>query len=131
MQLRITTPTRLLVDRAVTAVEAEDASGRFGIRPGHEPLLTALIPSILVFRESEVKDERYVAVRGGVLRVTQEGVQVATRDAYLSEDLTRIKEEVREARQRRMRGSHRAVRSFYQMQLSAWRRLVEYQDERR
>ena len=50
MNLRLTTPTRLLLDREVTYVQAEDTSGRFGILPGHEPYLTAVVPSVVIKR---------------------------------------------------------------------------------
>jgi len=131
MRLRITTPTRVVLDRDVRYVQAEDASGRFGILPGHEAYLTALVPSILVYRHKDGGErEGYVAVRHGVLRVDKEGIQVAVREAHVSEDLAKLQEEVRKARQERGRRSYRAMRSLYQMQIAAWRRLMEYEDVR-
>jgi len=133
MNLRLTTPTRLLLDREVTYVQAEDTSGRFGILPGHEPYLTAVVPSILVYRyrdEEGVEQEAYFALRHGVLRVTARGVQVAVRDAYASEELAALEEEVRKERRRRSGRSYRSARSLYQMQVAAWRRLMEYEDVR-
>ena len=58
MRLRLTTPTKLVLDREVTYVQAEDPSGRFGILPGHENYLTAIVPSILVYRYDEGGRER-------------------------------------------------------------------------
>jgi len=58
MILRIADPTRVLVDREVSYVQAEDRSGRFGILPGHEPYLSALVPSILIYRYKEGMGER-------------------------------------------------------------------------
>jgi F-type H+-transporting ATPase subunit epsilon len=50
LTLEITTPDRMVLRSSVVAVQAADASGRFGIWPGHENLLTVLIPCVLRFR---------------------------------------------------------------------------------
>ena len=130
MRLRVSTPTRVLVDRDVAYVQAEDRSGRFGILPGHERYLTALVPSILIYRCGRKGSERetYVAVRHGVLRVTREGVRVAVRDAHVSDDLAALQQEIRKSRKTYAARSYRSSRSVYQMQIAAWRRLMEFEN---
>jgi F-type H+-transporting ATPase subunit epsilon len=132
LKLRVTIPTRVVLDREVTYVQAEDPSGRFGILPRHEPYLTAVVPSILVYRYNDGGGERegYIALRHGVLRVTREGVEVAVREAHPSNDLASLQEMIRRSREGRDRRSYRSIRSLYQMQLAAWRRLMEYEDVR-
>ena len=132
MRLRLTTPTELVVDREVTFVQAEDPSGRFGILPGDEGYLTTVVPSVLVYRYEDVGGEReaYAAVRHGVLRVRGDEVQVAVRDAHVSEDLAGLRDHVRRARVERTGRLYRSSRSLYQMQMAAWRRLLEYEDVR-
>ncbi|MFH1730787.1 MAG: F0F1 ATP synthase subunit epsilon [Planctomycetota bacterium] len=131
MRLTVTTPTTVVLDRDVTYVQAEDPSGRFGVLPGHEPYLTALVPSILVYRYGDGgRREAYVAVRQGVLRVTRDGVEVAAREAHRSDDLAQLQDEIRKAREDWRQKSYRSTRSLYQMQLAAWRRLMEYEDVR-
>jgi len=132
LRFRVTVPTRLVLDRAVTYVQAEDSSGRFGILPGHESYLTSLVPSILIYRyrDGGREHEAYVAVRHGVLRVTAGEVQVAVREAHASDDLAGLQEEIRNARQNHGRRIYRASRSLYQMQVAAWRRLMEFEDVR-
>ena len=131
MNLRITTPTRVIIDEPVAYVQAEGPDGRFGILPHHEPYLTSLVPSIIVYRlAGGGQSERYVAVRQGVLRVTAEGVHVAARDAHASDSLAALEEEVRRSRRHRDDRSYRSTRSLYHMQLAAWRRLVEFGDVR-
>ena len=132
MRLHITAPTRVVVDREVSYVQAEDRSGRFGMLPGHERYLTALVPSILVYRcrEAGGHRERYVAVRHGVLRVTKDTVEVAVQDAHLSDNLPGLREEIRKNREQRVSRSYRSTRSLYQMQIVAWRRLMEFEDVR-
>lgn len=120
------------MDREVTYVQAEDPSGRFGVLPRHERYLTALVPSILVYRYRDGDEEReaYAAVRNGVLRVTDDGVQIAVREAHLSDDLPSLQAEIRKTRENRGERTYRSSRSLYQMQLSAWRRMMEFQDVR-
>ena len=76
MRLRIVTPLSVVVDGAVDSLRAQDASGSFGIRPGHAPFLTALAVSIVSWKTAGV--ERFCAVRGGVLSVTG-GTDIAER----------------------------------------------------
>ncbi len=129
MILRIADPTCVLVNREVSYVQAEDRSGRFGILPRHEPYLSALVPSILIYRYKEGmgEQESYVAVRNGVLRVTPTGVEVAVRGAHLSHDLAGLQAEIRKNRKTQSGRSYRSTRSMYQMQIAAWRRLMEYE----
>jgi F-type H+-transporting ATPase subunit epsilon len=127
MRLTVTTPTRVIVDEAVRSVQAEDASGRFGIEPGHERFLTTTVPSLVVYRPAG-GGERYVAVDHGTLRVTPDHVQLATRQAVASDDLDELERVVAEHYERQ-RESHRSTgRSFAEIELSAWRKLMEYED---
>ncbi len=88
MRLRITTPGGLVVDATdVRHVRAEDATGAFGIQPGHTELVTTLAVSVLTWRD-ERGQERHAAVRGGVFRVRDgRQVDVATREAVVSDQL--------------------------------------------
>ncbi len=88
MRLRIATPAQIVVDDTnVRYVRAEDATGAFGIQPGHTEFVTVLAVSVLTYRDASGV-ERHVAVRGGVLRVRDgEVVDVATREAIASDDL--------------------------------------------
>jgi len=42
LHLRVVTPDRVLVDRAVRAVTFHGVDGSYGILPGHAPLMTAI-----------------------------------------------------------------------------------------
>jgi F-type H+-transporting ATPase subunit epsilon len=68
LRLVISTPTQLLIDETgVVALRGEDASGAFGILPGHANFVTALVPCVLRWRRGDRL--RFCAVRGGVLSV--------------------------------------------------------------
>jgi F-type H+-transporting ATPase subunit epsilon len=95
MRLRITTPLVVVIDEAgVLALRAEDATGSFGILPGHADFLTSL--SVSVVRWTGADGVRhYCAVRRGVLSVTAGGeIAVATREAISGNDLTTLDETV-------------------------------------
>jgi F-type H+-transporting ATPase subunit epsilon len=98
MRLIVTTPAKMVVDAdGVTAIRAEDATGAFGVLPGHTDLLTVLTPSVLSYRDKGGQ-ERFVALRGGVLTV-RDGrmVEVATREAFAGDDLDVLETELRQA----------------------------------
>lgn len=108
LRLTIVTPLQVVLDLdGVRHVRAEDATGSFGILPGHADLLTVLSVSVLIYRLATAADdeasegvvagrEHFVGLRGGVLRVTAgRHVQVFTREATQSDDLRTLSVEVK------------------------------------
>lgn len=90
MKLRITTPLSVMVETDVVVVRAEDASGNFGILPGHADLITSLEVSVVSWETPE-GTQPYCAVRGGVLTMTKGAlVSIATREAVLGDDLATL-----------------------------------------
>lgn len=93
MRLRIITPLSIVVDEDISSLRAEDASGSFGLLPGHEPFLTALAISIVSWRRAE--GERFCALRGGVLTMSDSStIDIATREAVAGDDLATLDSEV-------------------------------------
>lgn len=88
MRMRVITPLALVADEAdIRTLRAEDASGSFGIMPGHAEFLTALTISVITWTKADGVPH-FCAVRRGVLAVTAgHDVEVATREAYLGDDL--------------------------------------------
>ena len=97
MKLRIVTPLDVAVDEdGVTALRAEDATGSFGILPGHADFLTRLGISVVSWTAADGR-RHHCAVRGGVLRVSAgDRVEVATRDAVTGPDLDTLHHDVLE-----------------------------------
>jgi len=95
MRLIITGPTRVAVDVSdVASVRAEDASGSFGILPGHADLITALAPSVVTWR-GPGGTPRYCAVQRGVLSVRGgQEVAIATRQAEIGDNLAALEQAV-------------------------------------
>lgn len=95
MRLRITTPLAVLVDEdAVASLRAEDASGAFGILPGHADFLTRLAISVVGWTAAD-GTRRYCAVRRGVLSILRgHEVEIATREAVVGTDLATLDQQV-------------------------------------
>ncbi|MFC7333119.1 F0F1 ATP synthase subunit epsilon [Rhodocista pekingensis] len=127
MRLSITTPTAVAVDVAgVVQVRAEDPSGGFGVRTGHADFLTALVPSVVIWRRED-GSEGYCAVRGGVLTVSGgHTVAVATREAVPGDDLGRLEHEVRDSFSVREREEQEARSGARKLQVSALRHMLGY-----
>jgi F-type H+-transporting ATPase subunit epsilon len=125
MKLTITTPLAIVVEAAdVAHLRAEDATGAFGILPGHADFLTALALSVVTWRDARGA-EHHAAVREGMLRVLGgKTISVATREAVASDDLVRLETEVL-ARFRRDVADERASRVDAQrLYLAAMRRIL-------
>ena len=95
MRLRIVTPLAVVIDEdGVLALRAEDASGSFGILPGHADFLTSLAISVVGWKAADGA-RRYCAVRRGVLTVSAgQSIDIATREAVPGDDLATLDETV-------------------------------------
>jgi F-type H+-transporting ATPase subunit epsilon len=122
VKLRIVTPLSVVVDAQVDALRAEDASGSFGILPGHAPFLTALTISIVSWKSGAT--ERFCALRGGMLTVMGDTISIATREAVAGDDLETLDNEVLE-RFRTEADAEKVERAeSVQLQLNAIRQMV-------
>lgn len=91
MRLLVTTPMSIVVDAPdVRHIRAEDETGAFGILPRHADFITVLTISIVTWTDGKGM-EHHVAVRGGILTVTEGRlVEIATRDAIGDDTLSRL-----------------------------------------
>ncbi len=70
-----------------TMVSARTTEGELGILPGHAPLLGELAEGWVVRIKQDGGDELVVAVHGGFLSVTPEGVSILAEIAELADDI--------------------------------------------
>lgn len=70
-----------------TMVRARTTEGELGILPGHAPLLGELAEGWVVRIKQDGGSERVVAVHGGFLSVTPEGVSILAEIAELADDI--------------------------------------------
>jgi F-type H+-transporting ATPase subunit epsilon len=91
MRFRIVTPLVVVVDEdGILAVRAEDASGGFGVLPGHADFLTSLTLSVVSWKRADAS-RLYCAVRRGVFSVSGgREVAIATREAVVDDDLATL-----------------------------------------
>lgn len=97
MQLLVTTPTSVIEESGdVRYLRGEDASGAFGILPGHADFITVLAISVLTWIDA-TGAEHHVALRGGVLSVRDGAViEIATKEAAREDQLVKLGETVLE-----------------------------------
>lgn len=127
LRLMVTTPLNVILNEGdVRHVRAEDASGSFGILPGHGDMLTALTPSVVFWRDARQR-ERFVAVRGGLLRVSGgDTVEIATREAAPGDDLAALEQAV-VARYREAAEAEQAARSqAARLQTAAIHQIIRF-----
>ena len=124
MKLRIVTPLAVIIDEDALAVRAEDASGSFGVLPGHADFLTSLAISVVDWKRQD-GSRHYCAVRRGMLSVSGgKEVAVATREAIAGDDLatldTTVLDHFRADAEQERGERFEAI----QLQLNAIRRIV-------
>ena len=124
MELEILVPDGVVLRERVTALQAADSSGRFGLLPGHEDFLTLLVPCVLAYR-TEDGTERYAAADGGVLRKQGGRVSVATREAVAAGRLDEVADAVAAMLKARRRSERSARTEFAELQVSLLRQLRE------
>jgi F-type H+-transporting ATPase subunit epsilon len=124
MHLEILAPDRVVLALPVRAVQAGDASGRFGLWPGHEAICTVLVPGILHFRDAEGR-ERYAAVDGGVLFSEGGTVSVATRDAVVADRLEDLANAAATMLRARREHEQTAQTDFQDLEMSLLRELTK------
>lgn len=123
MRLRIVTPLAVIVDEDTLSVRAEDASGSFGILPGHADFLTSLAISVVGWTRND--GARYCAVRRGMLSVSDgKEVAVATREAIAGDDLSTLDTTVLDHFRADIEQERSERFESVQLQLNAIRRIV-------
>lgn len=127
LSLSISTPDAVLVARDdIRSLRAADASGDFGILPGHADLLTVLPASVVRFRGAD-GGWTFCAVRGGVMTVSGGSrVAIACRQASLSADLDALAESVAADRAADTDADRRARVEELRLHARAVRQMLRY-----
>lgn len=125
MKLRVFTPTQVVLEQEVAHVTVEDVTGSLGVRPGHAPLVTALVPGIVTARDATER-ERYVAVDGGVMTVAGNAVDVVSRQAVASDDLDHLETTVLAGFEQAVAGARANRAAFEKMRVRFMRGILDY-----
>jgi F-type H+-transporting ATPase subunit epsilon len=76
IQLKVVTPSRLVVSEEVDEVVAPGELGEFGVLPGHVPFISLLMPGEVKFIKGGV--EKRIIIWGGVAEVRDDRVSILT-----------------------------------------------------
>lgn len=127
LHLVLATSQRVVLDLDdVVSVRGEDASGCFGILPGHADLITVLIPTVLRWQRAG-GEKGYCALRGGVLRMSGgSALHVACRGAVRGDRLDALEASVRTARADQADADRRARVEQMQLHARVVRTLLRY-----
>jgi len=87
LHVELVSVERLLWSGEATMVIARTTEGDLGVLPGHAPLLGQLADGGVVRIKRANEDELVVAVHGGFLSVTEEGVSILAELAELAGEI--------------------------------------------
>jgi F-type H+-transporting ATPase subunit epsilon len=87
LHVELVSVERLLWSGEATMVIARTTEGDLGVLPGHSPLLGQLAAGGVVRIKQEDGDELVVAVHGGFLSVTVDGVSILAELAELASEI--------------------------------------------
>lgn len=87
MKLTLATPEEQLYSGEVAQVNLPSAGGEIGVRPGHAPLVVALIPGVVEVYAERGKTPEHFALTGGFAEVSAELVTVLATSAAAASNL--------------------------------------------
>ena len=126
MKVRVLAPGRVVLETDAAHVTVEDLTGSLGIRPGHAPLVTALARGILTVRLPGGR-ERHVAVNGGVMGVRPDMVEVVSRQAVASDDLSGLEDTALAQFEKEERQQQASYVAFEKMRIRFMRNVLEFE----
>lgn len=127
MRFVLSTPLKIVIDAPdVDQVRAEDATGSFGIRDGHDRFVTVLGPSVVRWQPRS-GDQHFAAVDRAVLVFDREtGLRIASRRAQVSDDLHDLEQKILDEYRALLDREEKARRQARQVQLALLNRLRAY-----
>ncbi|MCG7600886.1 F0F1 ATP synthase subunit epsilon [Halomonas sp. McH1-25] len=124
--LVVAAPQQILVDRDdIVALRAEDASGSFGLLPGHVDCLTVLTPTVVRWR-CQAGRLGYCAINSGVLSLVGHELRIACREGVTGDDLDALEARVHQAREYQQDNVRQARVEHLRLHTQAVRQLVRY-----
>lgn len=85
LNLKVITPSKLVIDEEVDEVVAPGDSGEFGVLPGHVPFITTLMPGELTYKINGVGTS--MIIDSGIAEVSEDRVNVLTDSVLKSEEI--------------------------------------------
>ena len=85
MQLKVTTPRKLVINREIDSITVPTASGEVTILPKHAHLLSLLQEGIITIRSKD--EEEYMAIGGGYLETNGREISILVSRAYNQDEI--------------------------------------------
>ena len=95
MRIRLSDPTRVVLDEEAIKIVAEAENGSFCLLPRHADFLAAIVPGLLSLTRPDGR-EVFLAVDEGLLVKEGDTVSVSTRRAIEGGELGQLRDRVRE-----------------------------------
>jgi F-type H+-transporting ATPase subunit epsilon len=118
----ILVPDGVVLQTKIRSLQAADASGRFGVWPGHEAFVTVLEPCIVMYRD-EHDCEKFAAVDGGTLVLEQGTLSIACREALIADLLDDVADRASAMLEQRHQAERTARGEFTELQTTLLRQL--------
>jgi F-type H+-transporting ATPase subunit epsilon len=122
LELELLVADGVVLKSRINGLQAADASGRFGLLPGHEPFVTVLEPGLVSFRD-EQDCERFAAVDGGVLVLKDSRLSIACREAVVADRLEEVAGRAAAMIEERRLSEQTARADFAELQATLLRQL--------
>ncbi len=124
LELEIMVPDGVLLRRQIHSLRAADATGQFGLWPGHEQFLTLLVPCVLTYQDADGR-EGYAAADGGIVLLGKNRLAVVTREAVMADRLEEVADAAAAMLQARQSRERAARAEFAELQTTLLRQLHE------
>lgn len=86
LQVELVAADRVVWSGEATMVIARTAEGDLGALPGHAPVLSVLLPSVVEITTTEGEQVR-AAVEDGFLSIADDRVSILSEDAFLADEI--------------------------------------------
>jgi F-type H+-transporting ATPase subunit epsilon len=127
MNLIISLPSKILLKKKVTKINAEAIYGHFTLLPKHVDFVAPLETSILILSNDD--GESYAAIDGGVLVKKEDDVWISTPRGMLNDDLDQLEADVEEQWNTIQQTEEKAKTAMAKLESDTIRRYVDWRKE--
>jgi F-type H+-transporting ATPase subunit epsilon len=124
MNIKILLPSRILLDKKVTKIQAEATYGHFTLLPKHIDFVAPLVTGILVLTQEEKVS--YVAIDGGLLVKKEQQVWISTPRGMLDDDLDVLQQNIEQQWEIIKHAEKKAKTAMSKLESDTIRRYVEW-----
>lgn len=88
MRLTLVTPEkRVLIDQEVSEVTVPAYKGELNVLPGHQPLITTLVPGVIRYKLKTGSEEVAASISWGYCNISPEGINVLAETVEMASEI--------------------------------------------